>query len=57
MLVLSRRTCERIIIETSDGPIVVEVIATQSRCVRLGIDAPRHVTIRREELDQRDTAA
>ncbi len=47
MLVLSRKENEGIVI--GDG-IVVRVIAIEDGRVRLGIDAPRDVTIHREEI-------
>jgi carbon storage regulator CsrA len=54
MLVLSRRTEEKIILPTI--PVVIKVIATQSGVVRLGIEAPAHVPILREELCQGERA-
>ena len=47
MLVLSRRVGERICI--GDG-IVVTVVSTRGRQVQVGIEAPRHVPVLREEL-------
>lgn len=47
MLVLTRRPGQRIII---DDNIVVTVVSTKNGQVRLGIDAPPHVHIVREEL-------
>jgi carbon storage regulator len=50
MLVLGRKENERIII---DGKIVVTVVRASNGSVRLGIDAPRHISVQREEiLDQ-----
>lgn len=47
MLVISRRVGERVKI----GPgIWVMVTRIEDGCVRLAIDAPRHLTIVREEL-------
>jgi carbon storage regulator len=47
MLVLARKPSERILI----GPdIVITVVRTSKDSVRLGIEAPRDVTILREEL-------
>lgn len=54
MLVLSRKLGERIII---DEQIVVEVVRCRGDKVRLGITAPPHVQIRREELPPRPQAA
>ena len=47
MLVLSRKQNERLII---DGNIVVSIVRVSGGTVRLGIEAPRDVSIRREEL-------
>src|SRR5262245_600224 len=47
MLVLSRNIGERIVI--GDG-VIVAVLAVRGRQVKLGIDAPASVRIRREEL-------
>lgn len=48
MLVLARKIGEEIVI---DGEITVKVVAVSGSRVRLAIDAPRHVNIRRVELD------
>lgn len=47
MLVLSRKPGERIIVGEN---IVITVVRITANNVRLGIDAPRHVNIVREEL-------
>jgi carbon storage regulator len=47
MLVLSRKVGERIII---DGKIVIEVVQVKGNRVRLGIEAPPHAPVLREEL-------
>ena len=47
MLVLSRKVGERVII---NGSIVVTVIATQGRMVKIGVEAPPEVVVLREEL-------
>lgn len=47
MLVLSRRANESIVI---GGEVVVTVLEVRGDQVRLGIDAPRSVTIHREEV-------
>lgn len=51
MLVLSRRRHERIVIGES---IVVEVISIHEGKVKLGVEAPNGVPIRRGELPPRD---
>lgn len=50
MLVLTRKIGERIRI---DNEIVVEVLAAAGNQIRLGIQAPASVSIRREELPAR----
>lgn len=47
MLILSRRAGDAIIIE---GGIRIVVLASDRRGVRLGIEAPPHVSIVREEI-------
>ncbi len=50
MLILSRRRDEAIVI---GGEIRVTVLKTQGDSVRLGIEAPPHVTVHRDEVHQR----
>jgi carbon storage regulator len=47
MLVLSRKVGERLVIK---GGIVIQVLEANGRRVRLGIEAPREVTVWREEV-------
>ena len=47
MLILSRRAGDAILIE---GGIRIVVLASDRRGVRLGIEAPTHVSIVREEI-------
>jgi carbon storage regulator len=47
MLVLSRKVGEQIIL---DNQIIVRVVSITGNRVRLGIEAPANVKIRREEL-------
>jgi carbon storage regulator len=54
MLVLSRRERERIKLGDS---IVVTVVRVSGDKVRLGIEAPRDITVLREELDRREEPA
>ncbi|MDG2468439.1 MAG: carbon storage regulator [Pirellulaceae bacterium] len=53
MLVLSRKKTQRLKL---GNDIIVTVIDVSGEKVRLGIDAPREVTILREELEQREEA-
>ena len=47
MLVLARKTGQQIVIGDS---IVVTVLSIRAGQVRLGIDAPRHIPIHRQEV-------
>jgi carbon storage regulator len=49
MLVLSRRPGERINI--GDG-IVITVVSIEGKKIRIGIEAPATVSVRRHELDE-----
>ena len=50
MLVLSRKRGESIVV---DHEITITVVETSRGRVQLGIDAPAHVTIHREEIHRR----
>jgi len=54
MLVLNRKEKESIVIRDD---IVVTVIAVRGNKVRLGIDAPREVSVHRLEVHDRDKVA
>jgi len=47
MLVLSRKVNEKVVI---DGGIVVTVVKIEGGQVRIGIEAPSHVKVFREEI-------
>jgi carbon storage regulator len=47
MLVLSRKLNEKIIV---DGGIVITVVKIDGNHVRLGIEAPGHIPVYREEI-------
>lgn len=51
MLVLTRAVGERLII--NNGEIKLNVLEVKGNQVRLGIDAPKNVTIHREEIFNR----
>lgn len=51
MLVLTRRLNEAVVI---DNQIELRVVAVNGHRIRLAIDAPPHVPIRREEVPARD---
>ena len=47
MLVLTRKTGETI---TIDGDIRVQIVQVKGKQVRVGIEAPKHKKVQREEL-------
>ncbi len=47
MLVLSRRVGESVVI---GDDVVVTVLEVRGDVIRVGVDAPRHVQVRRQEL-------
>jgi carbon storage regulator len=47
MLVLSRKFSEKIVL---DGNVVITVVAIRGKTVRLGIEAPKEVSVMRGEL-------
>lgn len=49
MLVLSRKVSEKIVI---DGKITITIVEVRGNKVRLGIVAPKEVTVHREEIQQ-----
>lgn len=53
MLILSRKTAEKIIIEVNGCIIEVCPITIRNARVELGIKAPPHVTVHREEVAQK----
>lgn len=53
MLVLTRKEQERLVI---DGNIVITVVRISGGGVKIGIDAPPEVSIKREELLDRPNA-
>jgi carbon storage regulator len=50
MLVLTRNVGEKVII---DGQITLTVVSIKGNKVRIGIEAPDHVRVDREEVHQR----
>lgn len=56
MLILTRRIGENLVIDTGREKIVVTVLDVNGRQVRIGTDAPPHVSVDREELYLRKKA-
>jgi len=53
VLVLSRKTHEKIVIQLGDQDVVVQVVAIERNRVRLGIIAPPEMAVHREEVLRR----
>lgn len=52
MLVLTRSTGERLVIG-DEGEVVLTVLDVRGTQVRIGVQAPRHIAVHREEIFQR----
>lgn len=50
MLTLKCRVGERIMIEPDDGLIVIAVLWAEGQRVQVGIEAPKHMPVNREEI-------
>lgn len=50
MLILTRRVGESLII---GDDVIVNVLGVKGNQVRIGVDAPKHVSIHREEIYER----
>lgn len=50
MLVLTRKSGEAVVLETDGKEIVVRLLEISGSRVRLGVEAPREVTVLREEI-------
>ncbi len=57
MLVLTRKSNEKIILHVGETEIEVVVAQIRGEKVRIGIEAPQSVQIYREEVLERDRAA
>lgn len=51
MLVLTRSVGERLII--NNGEIKLSILEVKGNQVRIGIEAPRHISVHREEIYKR----
>jgi len=50
MLILTRKVGETIVI---DGNVKVVIMGIEGKNIRIGVDAPRVVTVHREEIQER----
>ena len=53
MLVLSRKTEESLVIKVGGETVVIRILHAGSGRARLGVVAPRHVSVHREEVAMR----
>ena len=53
MLVLTRKTNEQLVIQLGDDTVYVRVLSIGRDRVRIGVIAPRNITVHREEVAQR----
>lgn len=57
MLVLTRKPGESVVMKTADGELIkVMLVRSSSGCSRLGVEAPRSVSVDREEIWKRKEA-
>ncbi len=54
MLVLTRKRNQGIVIQTSDGPIMIMILDIQRERTKVGIEAPKSCVILRDELLRRE---
>lgn len=50
VLIVNRRHEEKVVIITSDGPITITLVSTETTRAKLGFSAPKNIRIFREEL-------
>jgi carbon storage regulator len=53
MLVLTRKHREKIVIELNGDQIIIDVLNIGDGRVRLGVVAPQHITVHRQEVYDR----
>lgn len=53
MLILTRRIGETLCIGNDDNKVDVMILGVNGNQVRIGINAPKHITVHREEIYQR----
>ena len=50
MLVLSRKCGERVVVSLNGEVVTIEIMKVRGSRVRVGVEAPMHVAIHREEV-------
>lgn len=53
MLILTRRIGETLCIGNDDNKVDVMILGVNGNQVRIGINAPKHISVHREEIYQR----
>jgi carbon storage regulator len=53
MLILTRKMNQSIVVGDGDNKVTITVLGVQGGQVRLGIDAPRNISVHREEIYDR----
>jgi len=53
MLVLTRKKGEELVVRMEEGDVIVRIVDITRDRVRLGITAPRSVSVHREEIHRR----
>ncbi len=53
MLILTRRIGEALIFTDGDTEIRMSILKVKGNQIRIGVEAPRNVTVDREEIHQR----
>ena len=53
MLILTRRIGETLCIGNDDNKVDVMILGVNGNQVRIGINAPKHITVHREEIYER----
>lgn len=53
MLILTRKPMEKIMLDTPQGLIEVQILSVKGRQVKLGVEAPEAIPVHREEVRKR----
>jgi carbon storage regulator CsrA len=52
-LVLSRKEGEKVLINTSDGDVLITIVSVSGSLVKIAFDSPKEIPINREEIAQK----
>ena len=50
MLILSRRRGQRVVVSFNGETVTIEIVNVKGAQVRVGVEAPKHVAVHREEI-------